>query len=201
MALMSQRQYVAHRGVARSAVQRAIAEGRISTMPNGEIDSEMADREWEQNTIAPNREGGKLARLRMAYLARQIKLADMRYGQLSGDLLPKAEVQVAVFNGSRRWRDAVQNVPTRCCGAIAGGIRRALEAAGLAPNVVTSVTAKLEVTSWGHPPQRAPQTQEARRGQSRAGQEPSIGPTSGIPQQTLAVCEPHRLASSAFTVW
>jgi hypothetical protein len=59
MALMSQRQYAAHRGVARSAVQRAINEGRISTTPDGRIDADLADAEWERNTIAPEGDGGR----------------------------------------------------------------------------------------------------------------------------------------------
>ena len=46
MALMSQRQYAAHRGVARSAVQRAINDGRIPTAPDGRIDAGLADAEW-----------------------------------------------------------------------------------------------------------------------------------------------------------
>ena len=47
---MSQRAYARHRGVALSAVQKAIETGRISTLPDGQIDSEQADVEWEQNT-------------------------------------------------------------------------------------------------------------------------------------------------------
>ena len=50
MAILSQRAYARHRGVALSAVQKAIETGRISTLPDGRIDSEQADVEWEQNT-------------------------------------------------------------------------------------------------------------------------------------------------------
>ena len=50
MAVMSQRAYAQHRGVAHKAVQKAIESGRISTMPDGKIDSDMADQEWARNT-------------------------------------------------------------------------------------------------------------------------------------------------------
>lgn len=43
MAIMSQRAYARHRGVAVFAVQTAIKSGRISTTPDRQIDSEVAD--------------------------------------------------------------------------------------------------------------------------------------------------------------
>jgi hypothetical protein len=143
MAVMSQRQYSVHKGLSRAAVQKAISTGRISTLTNGMIDSEMADREWEANTSAPVGETAKLTRARLAYTVLKAKLADLQYKQLSGDLLPRNEVEAATFNASRRIRDACQNIPSRCCGAIAGEVRRALEAAGLAPEAVVAVASKL----------------------------------------------------------
>src|SRR5512144_420835 len=50
MALLSQRAYARHRGTALSTVQKAITSGRISVLPDGRIDSERADQEWEVNT-------------------------------------------------------------------------------------------------------------------------------------------------------
>ena len=50
MAIMSLRGYAAHRGVALSAAQKAIASGRISALPDGRVDSDRADVEWERNT-------------------------------------------------------------------------------------------------------------------------------------------------------
>jgi len=130
MALMSQRQYAAHRGVARSAVQRAINEGRISTTPDGRIDADRADAEWERNTIAPEGDGGRLLKARTVYMVSKARLADMQLKRLSGELLPVAEVRIAAFNTARQIRDACQNIPARCCGAITSEIRRAIEAAG-----------------------------------------------------------------------
>ena len=137
MALMSQRQYAAHRGVARSAVQRAINEGRISTAPDGRIDASLADAEWERNTIAPEGDGGKLLRARTVYMVSKARLADMQLKRLSGELLPAAEVKIAAFNASRRIRDACMNIPTRCCGAVAAEIRRAIEEMGMPGEMAT----------------------------------------------------------------
>ena len=50
MPVMSQRAYSRQRGVSASTVQKAIASGRIHTLPNGQIDSEIADAEWARNT-------------------------------------------------------------------------------------------------------------------------------------------------------
>jgi hypothetical protein len=47
--LISQREYARRRGVSHAAVQHAIEAGRISTV-GGEIDPEVADREWHANT-------------------------------------------------------------------------------------------------------------------------------------------------------
>src|ERR1700687_1016210 len=50
MPVMSQRAYARQRGVSASTVQKAIGTGRIHTLPNGQIDSEIADAEWARNT-------------------------------------------------------------------------------------------------------------------------------------------------------
>ena len=114
-------------------------------MPNGQIDPAKADADWEQNTAAPEGSGGKLVKARLAYTTIKARLADLQYRQLMGDLLPRAEVQVAAFKVTRQIRDACQNIPARCCGAISGEVRRSLEAAGLAPAMVDSVAARLSL--------------------------------------------------------
>ena len=50
MPILSLRKYAHHRGVALAAVQKAIASGRISTQPDGRIDSEIADVQWAETT-------------------------------------------------------------------------------------------------------------------------------------------------------
>ena len=49
---VSQRAYARLRGVALSAVQKAIASKRITPNPDGSIDPERANQEWERNTFA-----------------------------------------------------------------------------------------------------------------------------------------------------
>ena len=50
MAEMTIRGYARHRGVSNTAVQKAISSGRITPLPNGQIDPAVADRQWEANT-------------------------------------------------------------------------------------------------------------------------------------------------------
>jgi len=119
MAVMSQRQYSSHKGLSHAAVQKAISTGRISTLPNGMIDSEMADREWEANTTAPTGETAKLTKARLALTVMKAKLADLQYKQLAGELLPKAEVQTATFNAFRQIRDRMLNIPDRVAPVLA----------------------------------------------------------------------------------
>ena len=47
---MSLRAYARHRGVALSAVQKAIATGRIHPEPDGSIDPAKADAQWDRHT-------------------------------------------------------------------------------------------------------------------------------------------------------
>ena len=54
MAIMSMRQYARHRGVALSAVQKAVKAGRIVKLPDGQIDSDAADAGWS-GTPGPTR--------------------------------------------------------------------------------------------------------------------------------------------------
>lgn len=58
---MSRRAYAAHRGVSHTAVGKAVATGRISTLPDGSIDPDVADREWNANTD-PTQQRGAHAR-------------------------------------------------------------------------------------------------------------------------------------------
>jgi hypothetical protein len=47
---ISIRAYGRHRGVSDTAVHKAIKAGRISTLPDGTIDAEVADAQWDLNT-------------------------------------------------------------------------------------------------------------------------------------------------------
>ena len=135
MATMSLRLYAKHRGVALSAVQKAIQTSRISTLPDGQIDPAVADVEWERNTkpYAPavsrridqdEDEGGgfgasqytKARAIREHYQAR---LAKLDYEERIGKLISKDEVQVASFNKFRQFRDNLLNIPDRLSAMLA----------------------------------------------------------------------------------
>jgi hypothetical protein len=52
VSVLSIRAYARHRGVRLQAVREAIASGRIALRPDGKVDAEAADGEWERNTDA-----------------------------------------------------------------------------------------------------------------------------------------------------
>lgn len=148
MPILSLRGYARHRGVNLYAVQKAIATGRISALPDGRIDSDAADVEWEQNTTArppavPGANVAQRARKRAkdedddgtaseiglsstAYTkARaireqyQARLAKIDYEERIGKLVPKDEVQVSAFNKFRQFRDGMLNIPNRVAAMLA----------------------------------------------------------------------------------
>ena len=55
---LSIRAYARHRGVTDTAVHKAIRSGRITPEPDGTVDANRADLEWERNTDSP-RQGTK----------------------------------------------------------------------------------------------------------------------------------------------
>ena len=52
---LSIRAYARHRGVSHVAVKKAIDTGRITPLPDGTIDPEIADAQWAQNTLQPRK--------------------------------------------------------------------------------------------------------------------------------------------------
>ena len=58
---VSRRSYAAQRGVSEAAVRKAIATGRITTLPDGTIDPDRADSEWGAQTD-PAKQRGQQAR-------------------------------------------------------------------------------------------------------------------------------------------
>ncbi|MFN4201868.1 MAG: elements of external origin [Tabrizicola sp.] len=66
---VSRREYARLRGVAESAVRKAISTGRISLEPDGTIDPERADRQWDERTD-PALQRGEHARGTAAVMAR-----------------------------------------------------------------------------------------------------------------------------------
>ncbi len=112
---VSIRSYARHRGVSHTAVQKAIAAGRISTLRDGSIDATAADVEWERNTFYP-RPGGDSAefnKTRTVHEHYRARLAKLAYEEKVGTLVSKTEVQAAAFREYRRFRDRVLNIPDR----------------------------------------------------------------------------------------
>jgi len=136
MAIMSLRAYARHRDVDLFSVQTAIKKGRISTLPDGKIDSDVADREWEANTVArppmvtgrrkPHDDGdgetfgaSQYTKARAVREHYQARLAKLEYEEKVGQLVSKDEVQVAAFNKFRQYRDAMLNIPDRLAAMLA----------------------------------------------------------------------------------
>ena len=135
MAIMSLRQYAKHRGVALSAVQKAIQSGRIRTLADGKVDSDTADAEWQKNTKAhappvvrradPEEDDGAIFGASQYTKARavrehyQARLAKIEYEERTGKLVSKDEVQVAAFNKFRQFRDHMLNIPDRLAAILA----------------------------------------------------------------------------------
>jgi len=138
---LSRRAYARHRGVAESAVRKAIATGRITLEPDGTIDPAKADRQWkaqtdpmrrhpsgkpvpraaikavddtlrEAGTTAP---GGEMSflRARMANEVLKAQTARLRLQKMKGELVDRAKATALVFDLARRERDAWMNWPPR----------------------------------------------------------------------------------------
>src|ERR1019366_8984477 len=137
MPIMSLRQYARHRGVALSAVQKAITSKRVSTLKDGRVDSETADAEWKRNTrshapaptpthrVDSEDDDGAVFGANQYTKARavrehyQARLAKIDYEERVAKLVSGEEVQVAAFNKFRQFRDAMINLPDRLAAMLA----------------------------------------------------------------------------------
>jgi hypothetical protein len=134
MAVMSQRAYARHRGVAVSAVQKAIDSGRISTLPDGQIDSDAADEQWAHNTrqAAPPASrrahqpdddevfgASQYTKARAVREHYQARLAKLEFEEKTGKLVPADDVKIAAFNLFRQFRDHMLNIPDRLAAILA----------------------------------------------------------------------------------
>jgi hypothetical protein len=132
MAILSLRGYARHRGVGLSTVQKAISSGRITPMTDGRIDSDQADREWATNTEArpvgsrrPPRDeddafgAAQYTKARAVREHYQARLSKLEYEEKVGSLISKGEVQIAMFNHFRQYRDGMLNIPDRIAAMLA----------------------------------------------------------------------------------
>lgn len=139
---LSLRAYAKHRGVALSAVQKAIKTGRIKLDSDGKIDAQQADIAWQINTRpmaddtiayqntdandhpneieaknAPNYQ--KARAIREAYSAR---LAKLDFEERSGKLVPLETVSKVVFTIGRQLRDRIQLIPRQLAPLIVSSV-------------------------------------------------------------------------------
>jgi hypothetical protein len=143
---ISLRAYAKHRGVSHTAVEKAVKQGRIRTTPDGKIDPEQADRDWNRNSspvnaparapkAAPAAEplvsGPSYAQSRAVREAYEARLAKLTYEERVKKLINADEVRIAAYNFARMMRDRLLNVPDRVVGAALAEIRAALAAAGV----------------------------------------------------------------------
>jgi hypothetical protein len=134
--LMGITEYARHRGVADIVVHTAVRSGRIKRNPNGLIDSDVADQQWEANTQKPT--GSARGRykepedraveavpgitysdaraLREVYVAQKHALSIL---ERTGELVPRRDVEEEASNCFRMIRDACFNLPPRLSAQLA----------------------------------------------------------------------------------
>ena len=134
MPTVSLREYARHRRISHTAVQKVIRQGRIRTTPDGSIDVEQADRDWERNTgpaapprRAPTEQGippgtprgpsfAQSRAVRELYLARMAKLD---FEERSGTLVHLVDVENTLFVVDRVLRDHLLSLPDRLAASLA----------------------------------------------------------------------------------
>ncbi|MFZ6819840.1 hypothetical protein [Undibacterium sp. Ji22W] len=132
---VSLRAYARHRGVALSAVQKAIESGRITKQPTGKISVRLADAQWAANTDVGKRGMDKASDLdgddlddeeeavvpqnseyqrhrTMREETRSMK-ERIELDMLMGSVLKLEDATRMVFTSFRTIRDAIMNVPAR----------------------------------------------------------------------------------------
>lgn len=93
---MSLRSYAEHRGVNHRTVQNAIKEGRITTLEDGSIDPNVADREWVDNTNPAKSHTKQPSVLQSAQelkLKHETGLLRLKLQREAGLVVPKDEVR------------------------------------------------------------------------------------------------------------
>jgi hypothetical protein len=149
MAGLSQRAYARHRGVTHRAVQKAIKTGRITINPDGTIDSDRADVEWQANTdpakqtdsgtngtsqnprdpqspasraadsVPPIAASGYFAS-RAVREAYRARREKLQFERESAAMVPLEEVRSAGFTTGRRIREHLLTLADRVAPLVAG---------------------------------------------------------------------------------
>lgn len=131
---VSLRAYARHRGVALSAVQKAIEYGRITKQVSGKINVRLADAEWSANTDIGKRgmnggdpdlddreddddevvpQNSEYQKHRTSREEIRMKKERIELNKLEGSILDLDDAKRMVFTSFRTIRDAIMNVPAR----------------------------------------------------------------------------------------
>lgn len=106
---MSIRKYAEHRGVSHTAVIKAIEDKRITTLSDGSIDAEIADKQWSENTnpaYQQNAPGGIKA-IQEIKLKNEAALLHFKVQRESGKYIPKTDSRNIVLWVFSDLRDAL----------------------------------------------------------------------------------------------
>lgn len=129
---VSQRKYAEMRGVNLYAVQRAIKSGRIRTDKKGQIETEQADVDWENNTDPAKQRSypkddvgesvpktGTFQQARTAGEYYRAMFMKERLRKFKNELIEREKVNEHIFRLGRATRDVFLNWPTRDAALIA----------------------------------------------------------------------------------
>lgn len=165
--LMTRAQYAAHRGCREGAVQYALNAGRIQAQPDGRIESEKADRDWDENTDAlrarnlprkANEPSGPRNETTIKFLVERterertmVELKKLELAVRQKDLVPRSEVEQAqrqIFECYRALRNACLEMPDRLAAELATetDMRQVRE---ILHREIAAVFARAEATAGG----------------------------------------------------
>ena len=138
---VSMREYARQRGVDKESVRLAVQAGRlvnsVTKKENGryDIDVELADEEWKQNTNPAKQRETKnkpappsMAQARAVREMYAARLSQLDFEERSGLLCKVEDVKLASFKSARLTRDAMLNIPARVVNeitALIGGLEAA----------------------------------------------------------------------------
>ena len=158
---MSEREYAAHAGVSRGAVQKAKASGRLVLLPDGSIDAAGSDARRAANTDpargraaerahlaavpdapaadpAPRTAGteGGFVRARTANEALKAQERQMRLAVMKGELIDRSRAVALVYRLARQERDAWVTWPARVAALMAADLSAAIGGEAVADAIV-----------------------------------------------------------------
>ena len=137
---VSLREYARRRGVSHVAVMKAIRAGRLTTEPDGTLDPEKADAQWDENTDPAQRPeqpaaaradeapqpadpapqgSASFTQAKTAHEIAKAQRARIEVQRLREEVVDRARATTEVFRLARRERDAWVNWPARVAALMA----------------------------------------------------------------------------------